>query len=215
MKTVWGKQDAMSARDQLSDRLACADVIQEWGLARDQLRWDDLLATFAPGGAIHVSWYTGPIEGFVDRLRSRPPGGSIAKHHLFPSLIRINGARALAETSVIIRVRQVIDGVLCDLTSHGRFLDRLGCVGGDWKILARSAVYEQDRLDPVGGAGRIHELIEAAQRSGFPDAYRFMGYRITATGGQLAPTVLIDNSPETVALLRDNNIWLRAAEVRE
>jgi hypothetical protein len=205
----------MSRRDVLSDRLACADVIQEWGLARDQLRWEDLLATFAANGAIAVSWYIGPIEGFVARLRARPPGGSIAKHHLFPSLIRVNGDRALAETSVIIRVRQEIDGVLCDLTSNGRFLDRLGVISGQWKILTRSAVYEQDRLDPVAPSDRIGELIEAAQKSGFPAAYRFMGYRITATGGQLAPTVLIDNSPETAALLQQNSLWLKAPESRE
>jgi len=205
----------MSRCDLISDRLACADVIQEWGLARDQLRWEDLLATFAENGTISVSWYIGAIEGFVARLRARPPGGSIAKHHLFPSLIRVNGNRALAETSVIIRVRQEIDGVLCDLTSNGRFLDRLGVISGEWKILTRSAVYEQDRLVPVAPSDRIGDLIEAAQKSGFPAAYRFMGYRITATGGQLAPTVLIDDSPETAALLQENNRWLTAQGGRE
>lgn len=202
----------MISCEQLSDRLACADVIQQWGLARDQLQWDDLLATFASGGTISVSWYIGSIEGFVDRLRSRPAGGSIAKHHLFPSLIRVNGNRALAETSVIIRVRQETGGVLCDLTSNGRFLDRLEIVGGQWKISTRHAVYEQDRLDPVAPSSKMGELIDAAQRSGFPAAYRFMGYRITATGGQLATTVLIDNSPEILSLLQENDIWLKTPD---
>jgi hypothetical protein len=201
--------------EQLSARLACADLIQEWGLARDQLRWDDLLATFAAGGTIGVSWYIGSIEGFVDRLRSRPPGGSIAKHHLFPSLLKFDGSRGLAETSVIIRVRQEIDGVLCDLTSNGRFLDRLKIIDGQWKIVTRFAVYEQDRLDPVTQSSRIGDVIDAAQRSGFPAAYRFMGYRITATGGQLAPTVFIDNSPETLSLLQDNERWLKTPSGKE
>src|SRR5262249_32315495 len=43
----------------IADRQACADLVQKWGLARDQGRWDELLATFHPDGVIAVSWFRG------------------------------------------------------------------------------------------------------------------------------------------------------------
>jgi len=41
------------------------ELVQAWGFARDQGRWDDLLAIFHPGGEIAVSWFRGPYSEFV------------------------------------------------------------------------------------------------------------------------------------------------------
>jgi hypothetical protein len=38
-----------------SDKYACAELIQSWGLYRDQGKWPELTATFAPEGEIAVS----------------------------------------------------------------------------------------------------------------------------------------------------------------
>src|ERR1044072_8555570 len=48
-----------------SDKTICAELVQAWGFARDQGRWDDLLAIFHPGGEIAVSWFRGPYTEFV------------------------------------------------------------------------------------------------------------------------------------------------------
>jgi len=42
-------------------KIACAELIQNWGFARDQGYWDDLAAIFHPGGEIAVSWFAGPM----------------------------------------------------------------------------------------------------------------------------------------------------------
>ena len=42
---------------------ACAELIQAWGLYRDQGKWPQLLATFVPEGEIAVSWLVGPTGG--------------------------------------------------------------------------------------------------------------------------------------------------------
>ena len=33
-----------------NDKYACAELIQAWGVYRDQGRWPELLATFVPDG---------------------------------------------------------------------------------------------------------------------------------------------------------------------
>src|ERR1051325_11138914 len=108
-----------------SAKTLCADLVQAWGLARDQGKWNELLAIFHPGSEIAVSWFRGPYPEFVEHCRRNFGRGSTAKHQLWPACVTVNGARATAETSVVILVRQTIEGVEVDLTSNGRFLDRL------------------------------------------------------------------------------------------
>src|SRR5712672_1092400 len=107
------------------DKQACAEVIQAWGLYRDQGRWPELAATFAPEGEIAVSWFSGSFREFVERCRQSFDKGVRSKHHIFPSVVRLAGDRALGETNIVIHVRQNIGGVPVDMTSHARFLDRL------------------------------------------------------------------------------------------
>src|SRR5436190_18742975 len=125
------------------DKYSCAELIQAWALYRDQAKWPELLDTFAAQGEIAVSWFSGSFREFVERGREAVAVGQRSKHHLFPSLVRIVQQRAVAETSVLIRVRQSIEAVLADLTSHARFLDRLERGQRGWVILERAAIYER------------------------------------------------------------------------
>jgi hypothetical protein len=113
-----------------NDKYACAELIQAWGLYRDQGKWSELLATFVPDGQIAVSWFSGDFGEFVDRCRQGFQAGQRSKHHIFPSVVRLAGQRALAETNIVILVRQKIGGVLADMTSYARFLDRLERASG-------------------------------------------------------------------------------------
>src|SRR5262249_782770 len=115
-----------------NDKYACAELIQAWGLYRDQGKWPQLLATFVPEGQIAVSWFSGSFGEFVDRCRRSFEAGQRSKHQIFPSVVRLAGERALAETNIVILVRQKIAGVLADMTSYARFLDRLERRGGRW-----------------------------------------------------------------------------------
>ena len=75
-------------------------------------------------------------------------------------VIRIEKDRAMAETSVVIRVRQKFGGVDVDLTSCSRFLDRVERHGSAWLIAERAAIYERDRLDPVEPSAEFDALFE-------------------------------------------------------
>jgi hypothetical protein len=191
-----------------ADKTACADCIQAWGFARDQARWPDLLDTFHPDGHIHVSWFNGPFADFVARCREQHGKGSSAKHLLWPSRVQGHGPRATAETNVAILVRQNIDGVAVDVTSHARFLDRLERRGGVWRIIERACVYERDRLDPVEPSPAFGALMPAADTKSFPPAYRYMGFRLAAAGRSLAEPVHYDGRAETESLKVRYAGWL-------
>jgi spore coat polysaccharide biosynthesis protein SpsF (cytidylyltransferase family) len=191
-----------------NDKHACAELIQTWGLYRDQGRWPQLLATFVPEGEISVSWFSGSFREFVDRCRQAFDAGQRSKHQIFPSIVRVTGERALAETNVVILVRQKIAGVLADMTSYARFLDRLERRGGRWAIVERAAIYERDRLDPVEPSEAFAKLFAAPDLAAFPEAYRYMAARLNAAGRALAPVVHYDGAPHTAQLYARYDTWL-------
>lgn len=192
----------------MNDKYACAEVIQSWGLFRDQGKWPELLQTFAPEGEIAVSWFSGSFREFVERCRQSFDAGQRSKHHIFPSLVRVAGDRALGETNIVILVRQKIGDVLADMTSYARFLDRLERRSGSWLVLERTAIYERDRLDPVEPSEAFDKLLETADLSVYPEAYRYMAARLTAAGRALAPVVHRDGSPHTAQLYARYDGWL-------
>lgn len=192
----------------VADKYACAELIQSWGFFRDQGKWPELTATFAPDGEIAVSWFSGSFREFVDRCRQAFDAGQRSKHHIFPSVVRIAGERAVAETNIVILVRQKISGVPVDMTSYARFLDRLERRDGRWMIVERSAIYERDRLDPVEPSEAFDKLFKASDLSVYPEAYRYMAARLTAVGRPLAPVVYRDGSPHTEQLYARYDTWL-------
>ncbi|MGB6536902.1 MAG: nuclear transport factor 2 family protein [Xanthobacteraceae bacterium] len=197
----------------LVDKIGCAELIQNWGSFRDQGRWQELRDTFTPDGHISVSWFRGPFEQFVDSCRaSFAAGHSWSRHHLFTPTIEIAGNRAVAETSVIIRVRQPFNGIAVDLTSCSRFLDRLERHAGSWLIAERAAIYERDRLDPVEPSPAFDELFKAANTAQYPEQYRYMAFRLAhAPGRSLAPVIYRDGGAETADLYARYSAWLAAA----
>jgi hypothetical protein len=192
----------------VADKIACADVIQNWGVFRDQGRWKELRATFTPDGHISVSWFRGPFEQFVERCRaSFGTGHSWSRHHLFAPTVTVNGNRATAETPVIIRVRQPFGGIAVDLTSCSRFLDRLERHGERWLIAERAAIYERDRLDPVEPSPAFDQLFDDSNTA--PEQYRYMAFRLAhAEGRSLASVIYRDGGPETADLYTRFSGWL-------
>jgi hypothetical protein len=191
----------------IEDKHACAELIQCWGLYRDQRRWSALLSTFHPDGEIVVSWFRGPFSEFVEQCKR----GGMSKHHLFPPVVRVIGDRAVAETNVVILVRQVIDNLAVDMTSRGRFLDRIARRDGNWKILERVAIYELDRLDSVVPSQAFERMMQAADVAKYPEPYRYMAFRLAAAGRALAEPVHYDGAQHTLELSARFEAWLNAA----
>jgi len=188
----------------LEDKYACAELIQAWGLYRDQHRWPELLSTFHPEGEIAVSWFRGPFTEFVEQCKRSGP----SKHLIFPALVRVAGERAIAETSIVILVRQGIEGLAVDMTARARFLDRLERRDGAWRILERAAIYEQDRLDPVEPSTAFGLVLKASSPTKYPEPYRYMALRLDAADRPLAEPVHHDGSAPTTELYVRYEAWL-------
>jgi hypothetical protein len=188
------------------DKLACADVIVSWGLYRDQRRWPELLSTFHTDGEIAVSWFRGPYAAFVEHCKRGGP----SKHLIMAPLVKVNGDRATAETTIVILVRQTIDSLSVDMTSRARFLDRLERRNGEWKIRERAAVYEQDRLDPVAPSEDFARMMREVEAAKYPEPYRYMAVRLASAGRPLAEPVHYDGTPHTQALVERYAAWLAA-----
>ncbi len=201
-----------------ADKFAIAELINAWGLYRDQGKWKELRSTFTADGHISVSWFRGSFEQFVERCRaSHGAAHTWSRHHLSAPVIKVDKDRAIAETSVIIRVRQKFSGVEVDLTSCSRFLDRVERQGGKgnggnpgaWLIAERAAIYERDRLDPVEPSPAFDALFKAAETSHYPEQYRYMAFRIAhAEGRALASVVYRDGGAETADLYARFSAWL-------
>ena len=194
----------------LADKIACTELIQNWGVYRDQDKWKELRGTFTPDGHISVSWFRGPFEQFVERCRaSFGAGHSWSRHHLFAPVVKLVGDRAVAETSVIIRVRQPFNGIAVDLTSCSRFLDRIERHAEGWFIAERDAIYERDRLDPAEPSAAFDELFKTANTAQYPEQYRYMAFRLAhAEGRSLASVIYRDGGAETADLYARFSAWL-------
>jgi hypothetical protein len=210
VQVATGRRELADSTQNLADKIACAELIRNWGVFRDQGRWKELRATFTPDGHISVSWFRGSFDQFVEHCRTNYGArNSWSRHHLFPPTIKFAGDRAVAETSVIIRVRQPFNGIAVDLTSCSRFLDRVERHGDGWLIAERAAIYERDRLDPVEPSPAFDDLFKDANTTQYPEQYRYMAFRLAhAPGRSLASVIYRDGGPETADLHARYADWL-------
>ena len=152
----------------IADRMACADVIQAWGFARDQGQWEDLLETFHPRRADPRLLVSGRIPGLRRALPAELRQGLDGEASALAGARDGERRRAISEINVAIMVRQVIEGVETDLTSNSRFLDRLEKRDGQWRMVERACVYEQDRLAPVEPSPKFDAMMQSADTAKYP-----------------------------------------------
>jgi hypothetical protein len=166
-------------------------------------------ACFHPDATVTVSWYAGPIAGFIERSRAmtrRPE--EHRKHWLGNMRCEINGPRAVLETDVQILIREYIDGSLFDYTSYARFLDLLEKRAGVWRIREWNCIYDKDRLDPVVPAWDASPVYAEVRLEGPRSGFAFMQLRQGKRGRSVPETVVIRDSEGEQALRRRGRDWL-------
>lgn len=193
----------------LASTTEIAQLIQTWGLCRDQGRWDDLKATFTCEGTIFVTWFRGRFADFVEASkRMHVPTSPRVKHLIGLPIIKVQGDRAVAETSIQILGRFAAAGTDVDYTSYARFLDRLVRTQDGWRISDRTAIYEKDRLDAVVPSSGFNDFMSQTDFSAVPEPYRYLGYRLLAAGRPLQDGILCDGSPQAEAEISSAELWL-------
>ncbi len=180
---------------------------------RDQGRWDELRDLFHPNASIAVTWYSGPIEGFIERSAQMAADGKsvTSKHWIGASRVTIEANRALSDTDVAILIRAKLGPIEADLTSYLRFFDRFERRDdGVWRIASRTAIYEKDRIDPVSPSLLYPLVYGLAAFNRFPRPYRHLAAGLVRSGHVLAKPIIEAGTREEAELWRDARTWLAA-----
>jgi hypothetical protein len=188
------------------DRAAITQVVQDWGLARDDGRWEQLRSCYTVDAVAHTTWFVGPAAEFVERSIASAQAGARVQHFIGTATIDLAGDKAIVETRMILMVRGKLDGIEVDVTCWGRFHDRFVKRDGLWRILKRVPVYEKDRLDPVDPAAQL--TLDATALSSKPDGCRHLVYLQSRNGASIAPDIAVPGSDALARLEADSAAWL-------
>jgi hypothetical protein len=202
----------MADVERIADEYEILRIRRTWGFCRDQGDWDTMKTLFHPDARISISWYAGDVDGFIEGSKKvfglRRPGAR-AKHWFGNYRIKIHNERAFLEFDAEGRVRDYIGDYLLDLKFECRFFDRFEKRSGDWKILHWTAVYDNDRIDPVIPGSVPSSFFEGVSFDG-PDAataaWRFF---LQKTNRPMHPMV-VGGSDEEAALRNEISEWLQA-----
>ena len=198
----------------LVDQTQIFDVRRRWAFMLDLGELDALPSCFHPGAMVTVSWYSGRIEGFIERTKglfaARKPEEH-RKHWLGNMRSDVRGARAVLETDVQIMIREFIGDDLFDCISFARFYDLFEKRDGVWRIAEWNTIYDKDRVDPVKPSQAAADLYAKAVLKGPESGFAFMKVRQAMKGRSVPDGIVIAGTEGEASLRRRGGAWLAGA----
>jgi len=188
------------------DRLAIAELVDNWAMWRDIGRWDDFRTCWHAEGVMMATWFQGGFEEFIRVSQQGFARGSRTSHFQGGKSIDLKGKRAIAQTKMQIAQRGDIEGVVCDVVCGGRFYDFLEKRQGRWGIVLRQPIYERDRINPVDPAATVR--LDAGLLARFPEGYRHLAYLQTKNGQNVKADMPGLIGPALDALYARGAAWL-------
>ena len=107
----------------LNDKLAIAEVVNNWAIWRDAGDWDRFRTVWHADGWMTATWFQGPAEKFIEVSRAGFEKGVSILHFLGGTSVEVKGERGIAQTKMTISQRGAVDGVVVDVVCTGRFYD--------------------------------------------------------------------------------------------
>lgn len=195
---------------QLLDRLAIRQLVEDWVVYRDARLWDRFRAVWHADGRMMATWFQGSFEEFIRMNDEGFARGVRILHMLGGTGIELSGPRAIAQTKMTISQRARVEDVVCDVVCTGRFYDFFDKRDGRWGLVLRQPIYEKDRLDPVDPAEA--SKLDRRLLASFPEGYRHLAYLQTRIGYKVKPDMPGIDGPELAALYRRGEQWLAGGE---
>ena len=196
----------------IADRLAIREIVENWVLWRDARRWDRFRTLWHPEGEMWATWFRGSYEEFITFSQQGYDRGVRIHHMLGGTSMDIAGERAIADTKVSIAQRADVDGVECDVTCWGRMYDFLEKRHGRWGIVLRRLTYEKDRIDPTDPSATLK--LDATLLERFPIGYRHLAYLQTRVGYTVKNDLPGLEGPPLEALYAKGAAWLKGEPLR-
>lgn len=150
--------------------------------------------------------FQGAIDGFVSGSRDMATGGTGAVHTIRPVEIHINGNKALSESTGSISIRFRHNGLQYDCVSSTRFISRLECVDGEWKLLTLDAIYDRDYIMPtLPSSGSVDLPLPKDGR----ESYKCVAWVLSQKGFEVKQDLPgVDDTPSCTRLMEEHLEWL-------
>ncbi|NML05751.1 nuclear transport factor 2 family protein [Sphingomonas sp. G-3-2-10] len=135
--------------DELIAREAIRDCVARVARGEDRRDAGLISGAYWPDAQVDLGIFAG---GFTEYLAFVVPGSDaipVTTHELAQSLIMIEADTARGETRVTSYHRIDMGGEHRDMVLGGRYLDRFERRGGEWRIAARTMLYDWLRNDGV------------------------------------------------------------------
>jgi SnoaL-like domain len=189
-----------------ADRQVIRELVENWVVWRDAGDWERFRTVWHDDGRMMATWFQGPADDFIRVSREGFERGVRILHFLGGSSIEVEGDRAFAQTKMTITQRAAVHGVECDVVCTGRFCDFLERREGQWGIVLRQPIYEQDRINAVDPAATLD--LDRLLLERFPVGYRHLAYLQTQNGFMVKPDMPGLVGPEVEALYARAAGWL-------
>jgi hypothetical protein len=191
---------------QLLDRLAIRDLVENWAVWRDAGDWERFATVWHDDGWMSATWFQGPARDFMRVSQEGFAKGVRILHFLGGTSIDLAGERAIAQTKMTISQRALVHDVLCDVVCTGRFYDFLEKRQGQWGIVRRQPIYEKDRIDPVDPAAALR--LDQQALAALPEGYRHLAYMQELIGYKVKRDMPGLIGPEVEKLYGEGRDWL-------
>ncbi len=193
---------------QLLDRLAIRDLVENWAVWRDAGDWERFATVWHEEGWMSATWFQGPARDFMRVSQEGFAKGVRILHFLGGTSIDLAGERAIAQTKMTISQRALVHDVLCDVVCTGRFYDFLEERQGKWGIVRRQPIYEKDRIDPVDPAATLR--LDQQALAALPEGYRHLAYMQELIGYKVKRDMPGLIGAEVEKLYGEGREWLAA-----
>ena len=191
---------------QLLDRLAIRDLVENWAVWRDAGDWERFATVWHDEGWMSATWFQGPARDFMRVSQEGFAKGVRILHFLGGTSIDLQGERAIAQTKMTISQRALVHDALCDVVCTGRFYDFLEKREGRWGIVRRQPIYEKDRIDPVDPAATLR--LDSQALAALPEGYRHIAYMQELIGYKVKRDMPGLVGPEVEKLYGEGRDWL-------
>lgn len=203
-----GAAPANAPASALVDSYAVSALVTQERSWRDRGDWARMSEAYHTDSWIKLAWFEGTGAELVEASRNGGRSGS-TRHRVSPSVVRVRGDRAVAETSVLVETRAEQDGIEVDLTVSCRYLTLLRRDGGAWRISRVETICERDTLNPVVPGDVL--ALDRERLASYRPTYRFLSYNIASRGIDPPQDLPGDDRPDLCAhLYRAADTWLGA-----
>lgn len=124
------------------DRLDIADCIARLARGEDRRDAAAISASYWPEASIDFGVFKGSFEQYLDWVVPGDPALPVTLHTLGQSIVKLEGARARAETHVLSYHRVKTGEEERDTAIGGRYLDVMERREGEWRIAERTMLYD-------------------------------------------------------------------------